>query len=82
MRSDRSRIGCWLSEMESEWCNVRLDILEPPHPDDYQWLSKIEDACIKKFSPLFNAQLMPKNRQHKVSDKNTYRKHNHLSPPF
>ena len=82
MRIDRSRIGCWLSAMESDWCNVRLDILEPPHPDDHQWLSKIEEACIKKFNPLFNDQLMPENKQIHVSDKNTYRKHSQFPPPY
>ena len=60
MKYGLSPIGCWLNVMEPDWKNVRLDILEPPTDqyEDRHWLTRIENACIKQFNPLFNKQLM------------------------
>ena len=57
-----SRIGYWLRTMEFDWANVRLDIVEPPPRQDRLWFSWVENACIKRFIPLFNEQLIPESR--------------------
>ena len=56
-----SRIGIWLETMEFDWRNIRIDVLEPPDNEDRYWLSMVENACIKRFNPLFNDRLMAKN---------------------
>lgn len=64
MKYGLSPIGCWLNIREFEWPNIRLDIIVPPaKEDDRDWLNKTENACIKRFKPLFNKQLMPEKEK-------------------
>jgi excinuclease UvrABC nuclease subunit len=54
-------IGAWLRNFESDWQNVRLDILEAPLENFDTWLTNAEIALIRKFKPLFNTNLQDKN---------------------
>lgn len=49
-----SRLGSWLRRVD-DWENVRLDVLGA-HDDD--WLRRAEEACIRRFRPLLNTQLL------------------------
>lgn len=58
MRSSDA-LGLWMDKLKADWHNIRLDVLEPPDGIDIRyWLRKCEAECIRKFSPLFNTQLM------------------------
>ncbi len=54
----QTKIGIWLYAMEFDWHNIRLDIIEPLDHQGHYWLVQTENACIKKFNPLFNDKLM------------------------
>lgn len=51
-------IGGWMFKVQDDWHNVRLDVLEPPDEvDQLGWLTKVEGALVREFSPLFNTCL-------------------------
>ena len=56
---EKSKLGRWLTSIQDDWVNVRIDILEPASTNDKKWLAQAEEACIKKFRPLFNDLLKP-----------------------
>jgi len=43
-------IGEWMRSVD-DWPNVRLDVLTPPYDG---WIAPVEEALIRKFTPLFN----------------------------
>ena len=48
-------LGEWLHKVQLDWCNVRLDVLEPPNTVEARyWLRQAEAALIREFRPLFN----------------------------
>ena len=69
-----SDLGSWLFSVIDDWRNVRIDIIEPKDHDDSQWLSKSENACIKRFAPKFNKQLMPESVRTNALDSLYYQK--------
>ena len=88
-RYNLTPIGGWLNSMEFDWRNIRLDILEPPtHEDNREWLKRTENACIKRFAPLFNTQLMPEKPRFDAFGNDHYLEHselyerNHPPPPL
>lgn len=50
-------VGAWMRKVQSDWDNVRLDVLAPPVGADVDWIGRAEEALIHKFSPLFNTAL-------------------------
>jgi excinuclease UvrABC nuclease subunit len=53
----RGELGKWIRRM-SDYCNVRLDVLEPPdNCDSPSWMRQVEAELIVKFNPLFNTAL-------------------------
>ena len=51
-------LGAWIMK-NRDWENIRLDILVPPISKNMRlWVAEVEDACIKRFDPLLNIQLM------------------------
>lgn len=55
---NKESLGNWLINLRDDWCNIRLDVLEPPdNGDTHSWLVSAEAALIRKFKPLFNVQL-------------------------
>ena len=49
------RLGGWLRNVDGDWNNIRLDVLETPDIENGKgWLDLVEDKLIKKFQPLFN----------------------------
>lgn len=58
-RADIDDIGGWMYKNRYDWHNTRIDVLEAPDNIDINfWLREVENALVKKFSPLFNVQLM------------------------
>ena len=55
----QSKFGNWLITNYSDWCNIRIDILEPEDTSNRDWYKQAEKACIKKFRPLLNYQHKP-----------------------
>jgi hypothetical protein len=52
-------LGGWMYKVRDDWHNVRLDVLEAPDGDDWQyWLQSAESALVRVFNPLFNIALM------------------------
>ena len=51
-------IDGWIRQMQFDYQNIRLDILEvPPMAEGPSWLSETEAACIRQFRPLMNDRL-------------------------
>ena len=51
-------VDAWIRQMQFDYQNIRLDILEtPPMAEDRFWLNETEAACIRQFRPLMNDRL-------------------------
>lgn len=51
-------LGAWMDKLRDDWCNIRLDVLEPPdNVDERGWLKATESALVRQFKPLFNSYL-------------------------
>ena len=47
-------LGSWMDNIRQDWHNVRLDVLEAPDVENFDyWLRQVENLLIKKFNPLF-----------------------------
>jgi hypothetical protein len=53
------RVGRYLQNIEFDWENVLLDVLEPPDDAPANWIREAENVLIKRFQPIFNDQLLP-----------------------